>query len=119
MGPNVILFGWNRPLPSRESTSVQHFQEFMEYLSTQKRSGVVESFDAVMLEPHGGTMNGFFLIRGEPAKLAELTASAEWMRHQVRALYHLDRAASVRGVTGAAVRERMELWTNVIQKYGS
>jgi hypothetical protein len=116
MGPNVILFGWNRSVPSREGASAQHFQEFTEYLSTQKRNGIVESFDAVLLEPHGGTMNGFFLIRGEPAKLSQLTSSDDWIRHQVRAALHLDGASSLRGVAGAAVGERMQLWTKESQK---
>lgn len=116
MGPNVIMFGWNRPLPGREAISGLHFQEFSEYLSVQKRNGLVESFDTVFLEPHGGSLNGLFLIRGEPAKLTQLTGSHDWVRHQTRAMHHLDGSTSVRGYAGAAIPERMEQWMKEIPK---
>ena len=116
IGPNVVLFGWNRSLPGRESLSGQHFQEFVEYLSVQKKNGVLESFDTVLLEPHGGALNGFFLLRGDAAKLNALTASPEWSRHQIRAMLHLDGGTTLRGYSGPAVPERMEMWTKEIPR---
>lgn len=114
MGPNVLVFAWNRPVPGRESISAQHFREFLEFLTTQQRAGQVESFEPVLLEPHGGSFNGFFLIRGEPGKLSELTASRDWLQHVTRGLLHLEGSCTVRGVTGQALMERMALWTNLI-----
>jgi hypothetical protein len=116
MSSNVVMFGWNRPLPGREAIGSQHFQEFVEYLSVQQRNGAIESFDTVLLEPHGGTLNGFFLLRGPLAKLQELTSSADWVRHQVRAALHLDGSTVMRGVTGAGVQERMQVWMELIPK---
>lgn len=110
MGSNVIVFGWNRALPGREALSGQHFQEFSQYLAAQKGNGMIESFDTVLLEPHGGTLNGFFLIRCEPGKMPELIASADWMKHQIRAGLHLEGLTQLRGVTGAAVDERVAQW---------
>lgn len=116
MRPNLLIFGWNRSVPGRELVSAQHFQEFVEYLGAQKRSGQIESFDAVLLEPHGGDLNGLFLIRAEPAKLTQLTESPEWTRHQTRAILHLEGAGSVRGITGDAVNEQMKEWASAIPK---
>jgi len=48
------------------------------------------TFDAVFLDPHGGDLNGFFLIRGESAKLDALVATAEWLTHIIRAGHHPD-----------------------------
>lgn len=116
MRSNILMFGWNRSTPGREMVSAQHFQEFVEYLGAQKRSGQIDSFDAVMLEAHGGQLNGFFLIRGAPAKLTELTASTEWTRHQTRAILHLDGSSVVRGITGEAIDEQMKEWVSAIPK---
>ncbi|HXD41495.1 MAG TPA: hypothetical protein VN649_13075 [Ramlibacter sp.] len=116
MSSNVVLFAWNRSVPGREAISGQHFQEFLEYLGVQKRNAVIESFDTVFLDPYGGTLNGFFLLRGDPAKLQQLIASPEWIRHQIRGLLHLEGAATLRGATGAAVGERMALWLQEIPK---
>ena len=116
MNGNVILSAWNRSLTDSLPGSSQHFQEFSEFLGTQQRSGAIDSFEVVILEPYGGTLNGFFLIRGEPAKLGQLTASDEWTRHQIRSLLHLEGAATLRGFSGPQVAERMTTWGNELQK---
>ena len=116
MASHVVMFGWNRSLPGREMISAQHFREFSEYLGVQTKKGFIESVDTVFLDPYAGTLNGFFLLRGEPAKLNELLGSEEWAQHQVRALLHLDGTCIVRGYTGAAIGERMEQWMKAIPK---
>ena len=117
MAPNLILFAWNRSLPGRESLSAQHFQDFGKYLASQNAAGVITGFEPVFLEPNAGTTNGFFLIRGEPGKLAQLTGSPEWAQHQARAMMHLEGLQLLRGVSGAAVQEQMAIWTNAIPKH--
>lgn len=114
MSSNVIFFGWNRPLPGRERLSAAHFQEFVQYLGGLQQNGTIESFDVVFLNPHGGDLNGFFLIRGDRGKLAELVQSADWTTHMTRASLHLDGSGAVPGVTGEAVHERMKLWTSLL-----
>jgi hypothetical protein len=114
MESNVLLFGWDRSVPGRESLSAQHFQEFVEYLTEQQRKGQVESFEPVFLDSHGGTFNGFVLIRGEPGKLDDLVRSREWVQHITRAMLHLQGAGAVRGVTGQSLMARMEMWTKLI-----
>ena len=74
----------------------------------------IESFEPVFLEQHGGDLNGFFLIRADRTKLDELLASQEWHSHMVRAMMHLYGSGAVRGFTGDAVMQRMDLWTSHI-----
>jgi hypothetical protein len=114
MGTNAVFFAWNRSIPSRERISAEHFQQFVQYVAGLQQKGAIQSSEVVFLDPHGGDMNGFFLIRGEPAKLDALLASSEWVTHMTRAALHLQGSGTVRGVTGPMVMERMELWTKTI-----
>jgi len=114
MSSNALFFGWNRSIPGRERASAEHFQEFVQYLNGLQQKGAIKSFDTVFLDTHGGDMNGFFLIRGESAKLDAVVSSAEWVAHMTRAAIHLDGAGAVRGVTGEMIMERMDLWTKLI-----
>ena len=116
MSSNVILFGFDRSIPGREMLSAQHFQTFTEYLGGLQRKGTIQSFEPVFLDPHGGDMNGFFLIRGESPKLDELIAGDEWHTHVIRAMLHLNKLGVVRGATGALIAERMAMWTKEIPK---
>lgn len=114
MSSNAIFFGWNRSLPGRERISAEHFSEFVSYLGGLHKGGKIQSFDVVFLNPHGGDMNGFFLIRGESSKLDAVVASDDWVKHMVRANMHLDGSGAVRAVTGDAVMQRMDLWKSLI-----
>jgi len=114
MSSNAIFFGWNRSIPGRERLSAQHFDEFVQYLGGLQRNETIQSFDVVFLNPHGGDLNGFFLIRGESGKLGELVASTDWVKHVTRGALHLEGSGAVLGVTGEAVMERMKLWTSMI-----
>jgi hypothetical protein len=114
MNSNVILFGWNRSIPGRESISAEHFQEFVQYLDGLKKSSSIQGYDVVFLNAHGGDLNGFFLIRGETRKLFDLMSTADWAKHMLRASLHLQGSGSILGATGDAVMERMKIWTSLL-----
>lgn len=114
MASNIIFFAWNRAIPGREKTSAAHFQEFVEYLGQQQQQGTISSFTPVLLDPHGGDMNGFFLIQGDDAGLNSLVASDAWIKHITRGGLHLDGSGVTRGATGASLMERMTMWTELI-----
>lgn len=114
MSSNLVLFGWSRSIPGRERLSAEHFGQFVAYLTGLQQKGTIQSFDTVFLDPHGGDLNGFFLIRGEPGKLDGLISSSEWVTHMTRALLHLEGSGAVRGLTGELVAGRMDLWSKLI-----
>jgi len=114
MGSNVLLFGWNRSIAGREKVSAGHFDEFVKYLSGLQQGGAIQGFDIVFLDPHGGDLNGFFLIKGETSQLDALRSTTEWITHLIRATFHLEGSGVVGGVTGDEVMKRMAIWTNAI-----
>jgi hypothetical protein len=114
MSSNVVFVGWDRSIPGREALSAAHFQEFAQYIGGLQQTGAVQSFEAVLLDPHGGDLNGFFLIRGEPAKLDAVMSSDAWGTHITRAGMHLNGVGAIRGATGESVIERMAIWSRLI-----
>lgn len=114
MGPNCILFGWSRPIPGREQMSQEHFGEFNQYLTGLQKERRIESYDTVFLSQHGGDLNGFFLIRGDSAKLDEIVSTTEWVTHVTRAAMHLEGFGAVRGHTGDMVMEMFSIWSQTI-----
>lgn len=114
MSGNVILMGWNRPTTGREDRATQDFQDFMQYLGGLQQAGTIASFEPVFLDFHGGDMNGFFLLRGESAKLNALQSSEEWLTFMTRAGYSLEGLGVVRGVTGEMIMEQMNRWARVM-----
>ena len=70
---------------SRERQAVKVFNEAMEYYARLQQQGEIESFESVFLEPHGGDMGGFTLVRGDRDKLASIRTSDEFARLSIRA----------------------------------
>jgi hypothetical protein len=114
MSSNVLFFGWNRSIYGREKESAAHFQDFMKYLEGLLQSKIIKSFEPVFLDLHGGDMNGFFFIKGDGDKIDTLIDSEDWIKHTIRANFHLEGFGVVRGVTGDMLLERMDLWAKSI-----
>jgi hypothetical protein len=114
MASSVLLFGWNRSIPGREKVSAGHFDEFVKYLGGLQEKGAIQSFDPVFLDAHGGDLNGFFLIKGESAKLDTLRSTTDWIAHITRASLHLEGVGVIHGVTGDEIVKRMAIWTSAI-----
>jgi hypothetical protein len=114
MGMNAIFFAWNRSIPGRENLSAEHFDDYVKYLEGLKQKGTITTYDVVFLANHGGDMNGFFFIQGDPGKLDGLVASENWQTHMVRANMHLEGSGAVRGFTGQAALQQKKLWNSLI-----
>lgn len=110
MGTNIIFFGWKRSLPGRETLSASHFEEYTRYLAGLQKDGVIESFDPVFLDPNGSGINGFVLIKVDPAKAAQLLGRPEFTEHITRSMMHLEDPVLSYGVSGNLLKERMAQW---------
>ena len=107
MGTNVVFMGWDRPSRGREAVATALFQEFMQYLGGQQQAGAIQSFESVFLNPHGGDLNGFTLIRGDSGKLDALLSSEAWETYMTRAGLLMDGFGFLRGVTGELLMKQM------------
>jgi hypothetical protein len=75
MADDALFIGWGAVVPGREQKSLQVFQETMQHWAGVQRDGQIESHEAILLQPHGGGLAGFMLLRGEQAKLDALRES--------------------------------------------
>jgi len=110
---NGILIGWNRVVPGKETQALALFGEAMGFWSQQQQAGAIEGFEPVFLSPHGGDLNGFFLIRGDAAKLTQLMASDEYLTIEQKASYLLDGHGVIGASFGEGITRRMAIYQKV------
>src|SRR5579872_97524 len=72
MADSGLFIGFGAPVRGRERQATKVFNEAFEYYSRLQQEGEIESFEPVLLEPHGGELDGFFLLRGDQDKLARI-----------------------------------------------
>lgn len=99
-----LFVGWGKIVRGREGPSVELFNEFLGFLGGLAESGEIESFEPVFLEPHGGDLTGFVLIRGDADRLHSIRMSDEWIKHSTRGGLMTENF----GVVSAALGERIE-----------
>jgi hypothetical protein len=110
MADDALFFGWGEVVRGREQQAVQVFQESIEYYSRLQQDGKIESFEPWFLEPHGGDLTGFVILRGERAQLDEVRRSPEYERLTTRASLIVDRSGTVSAYTGDALARLMGLY---------
>jgi hypothetical protein len=103
MADTGIFIAWGKAARGREEEATQVFNEAVAYYTRLQEEGVIESWEPVLLEAHGGDLAGFFLLRGEQDKLARLRATEEFQHLSLRASLFVDSL----GVVTAAIGERV------------
>jgi hypothetical protein len=98
-----LFIGFGYPVRGRERQAIKVFSEAMEYYARLQQQGEIESFESVFLEPHGGDISGFTLVRGDRDKLASIRTSDEFARLSTRANLIVEGF----GVVGAQLGERI------------
>lgn len=82
---NALFIGWGRATRGREQRALQVTSEVLEYFKDLQQQGEIEAFETVSLEPHGGDLYGFLLLRGDPERLSRMRTSEEFRRLILRA----------------------------------
>ena len=103
MADSGLFIGFGRAVRGRERQALDVFKEATEYYARLQQQGDIDSFEPVFLEPHGGDLAGFFLVRGDQDKLARIRTSDEFRRLSIRATLVTEHF----GVVGAGLGERI------------
>ena len=102
-----VFLGFGFPVRGREESAVKVFGELLAFLGAQAQQGNVESFEPGFLQPHGGDLSGFVLVRGERSKLDAMVASQEFLRLSTRAETIVERFGVVNCVLGQELQRQM------------
>jgi len=107
MAGDALFLGWGPVVRGRELKSLEVFQEALEYYGQLQQEGRLESFEPVLIGPHGGDLGGFVLARGERKALDEIAASPEFRRLSVRAAAVIENLGIMPAYTGEALAEQL------------
>ena len=101
MADAALFIGWGQVVRGRETRSLEVFNESVEYWGGLQGDGKIEDFEVALLEPHGGDLQGFALLRGSEEQIGALQTDEEFQRIVVRS----DQIVESLGVITAAIGE--------------
>ena len=116
MADAALFVGFGQPARAREPQALEVFDEAARFYGELHGRGDIASFEAVLLEPHGGDLSGFFLIRGERAQIDRLRAHPDFRRINARAGLVVDGLGVVDAHIGSGVAAQLALYREQVEK---
>jgi hypothetical protein len=96
-----LFIGWGEVVRGREDRAVDVFNETVEMYGQMQADGRIESFDLALLNPHGGELQGFALLRGSEAQIDAVGRDEDFQRVMTKASLIVDDL----GIISAAINE--------------
>jgi hypothetical protein len=113
-----LFLGWGPPIPGREAKGLEVFGEALEYYGGLQSEGKIESFETVLLEPHGGELGGFILIRGSAEQMSALRVDEAFERLTTRASLVVADVGVVGAYLGDGLNRAIGIYQEQIGQFG-
>jgi len=85
-----LFVGWGQVVRGREDRALDVFNETIELYGQMQSDDRIESFEVCLLQPHGGELGGFELIRGSEEQIDALRRSEDFERINTKASLVVD-----------------------------
>ena len=116
MADSGLFIGFGLPVRGREREAVKLFSDTFDYSSRLQEAGEIESFEPVLLEPHGGELGGFFLLRADKDKLARIRSSEEFERLIVRGQLTVENIGVVSTFLAERLMSQMSVFSQQVEE---
>jgi hypothetical protein len=118
MTDRALFVGFGSPVRGREERAVEVFGEWTAMLGRMQSDGRIDSTEVALLDPHGGDLGGFFMIRGSEEQCAALANDEEFRRASLDAGLIVDNFGVVPAVTGDRIGREMAMYNEAVAKVG-
>lgn len=115
MADRMLFIGWGQPVRGREERALESFDGAVGFYGRLQQEGRIESFDVVLLGPHGG-LSGYMELHGSAQQLADVREDREFELIMVGAELIVDGLTVVEGFANEAIAGQMELYREAIAK---
>ena len=109
MKKTALFVGWGGVYPGREHLALDGYHEWVKILEELKVKGEIEDFLTVTLGPHGGELDGFTLIFGDPLKLMQINEREDIHKLQLLAEREFAKFSMIPAVVGTRVEQEFKL----------
>jgi hypothetical protein len=110
MAKGALFVGWGSIVSGREKIAADVLNEAQQYLQRLQREGVIDGADVVLLEPHGGELEGFVLIKGEKEAISRLRTDDMFVHMIVGVQLVHNNVRVVGAYSGAEMHALLKLW---------
>jgi hypothetical protein len=109
-----LFIGWGQVVRGREDRALDVFNETLELYGQMQSDGRIESFEVALLQPHGGELGGFVMLRGSEEQIDAVRRSEEFERAMTKASLIVDDLGVVDALIGEGLARGMAIYQEEI-----
>ena len=114
MADRMLFIGWGKTIAGREERALEVFNEAIGFYGRCQQEGRIESFDVILLEPHGGGLQGYAELHGSADQLSALREAEDFQRLLADAALIIDELGVVGGFANEGIARQMEIYRGAI-----
>jgi hypothetical protein len=109
-----LFIGWGQVARGREDLALDVFNETIELYGQMQSDGRIESFETALLEPHGGELAGFELLRGSEQQIDEVRRAEDFQRVIAKASLVVDDLGVISAAIGESLGRQISMYQESI-----
>jgi hypothetical protein len=114
MADRMLFIGWGATVRGREERALEVFNAAVGFYGRCQQEGRIESFDVILLEPHGGGLAGYMELHGSADQLNALRQDEQFRRLMIDAALIVDELGIVDGFANEGVARELTLYRDAI-----
>jgi hypothetical protein len=109
-----LFIGWGEVVRGREDRALDVFNETIELYGQMQSDERIESFEVCLLEPHGGELAGYTLLRGSEDQIDAVHRAEDFERVLTKASLIVENLGVVRAALGEGLARSMAIYQEEI-----
>jgi hypothetical protein len=109
-----LFIGWGDVVRGREDRALDVFNETIELYGQMQSDGRIEDFEVALLNPHGGDLQGFALLRGSEDQMDAVPRDDDFERLMTRASLIVENLGIIPAAMGASLARGMAIYQEEI-----
>jgi hypothetical protein len=109
-----LFIGWGQVARGREDRALAVFNETIELYGQMQSNGRIEDFEVCLLDPHGGELAGFELLRGSEEQIDAVHRSEDFQHMITKASLVVDDLGVIPAALGEGLGRAMAIYQEEI-----
>jgi hypothetical protein len=109
-----LFIGWGQVVRGREDRALDVFNETIELYGQMQSDGRIEDFELALLDPHGGELAGFAMLRGSEDQIDAVRRDEDFERLMTKASLIVDDLGLIRAAINEGLARGMAIYQEEI-----
>ena len=105
-----LFIGWGEVVRGREDRALDVFNETLEFYGQLQADGRIENFEVALLDPHGGELQGYVMLRGSEDQIDAVRRDEDFQRLMIKGSLVVDDLGTIPALIGDGLARAMTMY---------